>query len=120
MRVVFAVFLIAHAAVHGVMWTLPFTEAVDNMPFNPAESWLIGNRPGIAAGLAGLASAGFVIAAVAFAARAAWWPEALGASAAMSLVSMVSMVLFWSPYWTVGIILSAALGMYAWRAIPTV
>ena len=116
MRAVFSIFLLAHAAVHGVMWTLPLTAAIDDMPFDPAESWLVGKRPGLAVGLAGLAAIGFVGAAVGFAFRAAWWPDVLGASATVSLVLMV---LFLSPYWIVGIVLSAALGIYAWQAGPT-
>lgn len=116
MRGFLVAFLLAHAAVHGVMWTLPFTRAVDDMPFNPAESWMIGKRPGVAALLAGLATVGFVIAAVAFAARASWWPAALGAAAAVSLVLMV---VFLSRYWVVGIVFSAALAVYAWQADPS-
>jgi hypothetical protein len=113
MRAVFVVFLFAHAAVHGVMWSLPFTDAVDDMPFDPAESWLVGRRPVIGIGLAGLAAVGFVIAGPAFAVRATWWPVALGASA---VVSLVLMGLFWSSYWIVGVVISAALVTSAWQA----
>lgn len=116
MRVVFVIFLFGHAAVHGVMWSLPYTDAVDDMPFNPAESWLLGNRAGIAAGLAGVAAAGFVVAAAGFALRTTWWPSVLGAASA---VSIVLMVLFLSSYWILGISLSAALGIFAWLADPS-
>ena len=116
MRAGFVLLLLGHAAVHGVMWTLPFTDAVDDMPFDPAESWLLGRRPQVGLGLAGLAAVGFVLAAFAFAVRAAWWPEVLAVSA---VVSIGLMVLFLSPYWTVGIVLHAALAGYAWHAHPT-
>lgn len=115
MRVAFVIFLFGHAAVHGVMWTLPFTDAREDMPFDPAKSWLVGDRPEVAAVLAGLAVVGFVAAGIAFAARVAWWPEVLGGSA---VVSLVLMVFFWSPYWIVGIVLSTAVGIYALQAAP--
>jgi hypothetical protein len=44
-RWLFFAFLLGHAAVPAVMWTLPFTDATDDMPFNPAESWLFGESP---------------------------------------------------------------------------
>jgi hypothetical protein len=116
MRIVFVTFLLGHAAVHAVMWSLPYTDAVDDMPFDPAQSWLIGDRAGIAAGLAGVAAGGFVIAAIGFATRTTWWPAVLGAASA---VSIVLMILFLSSYWIVGIALSTALGIYAWLADPS-
>ena len=116
MRVAFVIFLFGHAAVHGVMWTLPFTDAGEDMPFDPAKSWLVGDRPEVAAVLAGLVAVGFGVAGVAFAARVAWWPGVLGGSAAVSLVLMV---LFWSPYWIVGLVLSTALGISALQAAMT-
>ncbi len=34
MRIALALFLACHGAVHAVMWTLPLTDAVDDMPFD--------------------------------------------------------------------------------------
>ncbi len=115
MRTLFVSFLVAHAAVHGVMWSLPFTNAVDDMAFNPAESWLLGKRVAVAAALAAIATIGFVVTAIAFATRASWWPELLGTSAAVSLGLML---LFLSPYWIVGIAINTVLAVHAWQVDP--
>lgn len=48
-------FVLGHAAVHAVMWALPFTDAIEDMPFDPAHSWWL---VGIALS-AGLAFYGF-------------------------------------------------------------
>ena len=50
MRWLFFAFLLGHAAVHAVMWTLPFTDASEEMPFDPAHSWWLGDQR-VAAGL---------------------------------------------------------------------
>ncbi|MCO5322052.1 MAG: hypothetical protein M9922_11725 [Microthrixaceae bacterium] len=85
-RVLFVTFLIGHTAVRGVMWTLPFSDAVNDMPFNPADSWLIGRRPTVAAAMAGTAAIEFVLAAGGFAARSSWWPELLAGPPQAQLV----------------------------------
>lgn len=113
MRTLFVVFLFGHAAVHGVMWTLPFTDATSEMPFDPAHSWLLGDRPVIAVVAAGAAALGFVVSGVVVAADAAWWPPVMLASSALSLALMV---VFLSPWWSVGLVLSAGLAAYAWQA----
>lgn len=113
MRFVLALLLVGHAAVHAVMWTLPFTDAVHDMPFDPADSWVLGNRPEIALALAGTTTAGLLGAAVGVALATSWWPPLLATSA---VVSLLLMGLFLSRYWTVGIALSIALAIYAVRA----
>lgn len=115
MRILFIAFLFGHAAVHAVMWTLPFTDAVADMPFDPSHSWLLGNGRTIAAILAGIATLAIAVAAIAYGLNAAWWPSAMLAAATTSLLLMA---VFLSPWWTVGIALSAALAVYAWHSQP--
>lgn len=115
MRIALALLLVGHAAVHAVMWTLPFTDAVDDMPFDPADSWVLGHRPEVALVLAGATAAGLLGTAAGVALAASWWPPLLATSAVASLLLMG---LFLSRYWTVGIALSIALAIYALRAEP--
>ncbi len=112
-----AAFLSGHAAVHAVMWTLPFTSAVSNMPFDPAHSWVWGESRLLALVLAGLATVAFAVTTVGYALDAGWWPPVMVLAAAVSLLLMV---LYFSPYWSVGIVLSAGLLVYALQASPTV
>ena len=95
------------------MWTLPFTDAAAEMPFDPAHSWLLGLSRGPSAALAGVATAAFVVAAVGYLASVGWWPSMLLAGAAVSLLLML---LTFTPWWSVGIALSTGLAVYAWQA----
>ena len=115
MRTLFVMFLLGHAAVHGVMWTLPFTPAASDMPFNPAHSWVWGESRAVAVVLAGLATVAFGAAAFGFAIEAGWWPPVMVAAA---VVSLALMLVYFSPYWLVGIVLSAVLAVYALQASP--
>ena len=116
MRIALALLLVCHGAVHAVMWTLPLTDAVDDMPFDPADSWALGHRPTIGLALAGATAAGLLGAAVGVAFGTSWWPPVLATSA---VVSLLLMGLFLSRYWAVGIALSAALVVYGLRADPS-
>lgn len=113
MRVLFFVFLLAHAAVHGVMWTLPFTDATHDMPFDPAHSWLLGDQRVLALVVAGLVSVSYLAAGVGWLAEAAWWPAKMVGASALSLALMV---MFFAPWWLVGITISGALATYALQA----
>ena len=53
-RVLFIAYLIAHGAVHLVLWLRPATA---DGPFNPSESWLLGVQRGLAVALAVVAGA---------------------------------------------------------------
>lgn len=117
MRVLFITFLFGHAGVHAVMWTLPFTDATADMPFDPAHSWLLGDSRTVAVAVAGLATVAFAVAAVAYGLQVSWWPPVMLAAAAVSLLLMA---VWFSPWWTVGIGLSAALAVYAWQAQPLI
>jgi hypothetical protein len=113
MKWLLATFLFGHAAVHAVMWSLPFTDAADDMPFDPAHSWLLGHIRVPAVTLAGLATVTFVVAAVGYLVSAGWWPAVMLAGAAVSLLLMLLTI---TPWWSVGIVLSAGLAVYAWQA----
>lgn len=115
MRIALSVFLVGHAAVHAVMWTLPFTDATSDMPFDPADSWLLGHRPWLAVGVAGAAAAGFLAAAAGLALQTSWWPPVLAVAA---VVSLLLMGLYWTAYWSVGIALGVGLAVYAVLAEP--
>jgi hypothetical protein len=112
-RWLFFAFLLGHAAVPAVMWTLPFTDATDDMPFNPAESWLFGEQRNLAAVAAGLVTVAYLVAAVGWLAHASWWPPAMVAASTLSLLPMG---LFFSPWWLVGIVLSGGLAVWAIQA----
>lgn len=113
MRWLFVLFLLGHAAVHAVMWTLPFTDATSEMPFNPAHSWLLGDQRITAVVLAGLVTAAYLTAAAGWLGHAAWWPATMIGASALSLLLMV---LFFVPWWLIGIVLSGGLMIYALQA----
>lgn len=115
MRALFFAFLLGHAGVHAVMWTLPFTDATEDMPFDPARSWLVGDQRTTAAVLAVLVAVAYVVAGSGWLSHSAWWPATMvGASA----VSLLLMALFWTPWWLVGVALSGGLAVYALQAQP--
>jgi hypothetical protein len=111
MRTVITLFLIGHGAVHAIMWTLPFTDAVDDMPFDPASSWLLGERRTAALVLAGVTTAAFVVTAIAFAIAAGWWPISMLVAVTLSMALLTA---FFTPWWTVGILINLGLAVYAW------
>lgn len=115
MRMLLTVFLIGHAAVHAVMWTLPFTDATRDMPFNPGHSWLLGDNRVLAAIVAGVATVAFAVTALGYLIDAGWWPPAMLAAATVSLLLMVG---WFTPWWLAGIALSAGLAVYAWQTQP--
>jgi hypothetical protein len=115
MRALFGIFLLGHAVVHAVMWTLPFTSATSDMPFDPGHSWLVGDQRKTAVVFAGLVTMSYVAAGAGWLGQAAWWPAAmLGAST----LSLLLMVIFFTPWWLVGIAISGALAVYGWHALP--
>jgi hypothetical protein len=113
MRWLFFAFVLGHAGVHAVMWTLPFTDATEEMPFDPAHSWWLGEQRFAAVLFAGAIASVYVIAGAGWLADASWWPPAMiGAS----VLSLLLMALFFSPWWLAGIAISAGLAIYALQA----
>jgi hypothetical protein len=109
-RVLFAIFLVAHGAVHAPIWLAPSSEAA---PFDPGHSWLLNalgldtsatRAIGIALSL--LAFAGFAGAGIGLFARQEWW-RALAMSAAA--VSLVLLVAYYHVWLTLGVAINAAI-----------
>ena len=115
MRQLAALFLAGHGWVHGVMWALPYSaEARADLPMDPAHSWLIGDARafGLAFGIA--TAVAFMVAAGAVLMDAGWWPWAVIVA---SVLSVVLMALFFSPWWGIGFAIDAVLLVVAWRAL---
>lgn len=113
MRWVVALFLLGHAAVHAVMWTLPLTDAAEDLPFDPAESWLLGRHPTVFAVWAGAVAVLFALGAVAVATQVSWWPPVLVVA---GVASVALMLVTFAPWWLVGIALSVGIVAVAARA----
>lgn len=113
MRLLLGAFLFGHGAVHAVMWTLPFTDAVADMPFDPGHSWLLGDQHGLGAAGAALATLLYVATGIGYLVEATWWPATMIAG---SVVSLALMGLFMASWWLVGIVISVALIVVAARA----
>lgn len=113
MRFLIAAFFVGHGLVHGIMFGLPFSaQASADLPYNPSHSWLIGDRQSLGFGIALVVTVAFAVAAAAYVGRASWWPGATMVAAALSLVLLA---LYFTRWWTVGILISVALAAAAWR-----
>ena len=107
-------FLVAHGLVHGIMFALPYDEkAKEDLPFNPAHSWLIGDAQSLGLGFGLLVAFVFLVAALAHTLHTSWQEEAAILAAALSLVLLV---LFFSIWWTAGLAISITIAAAAWRA----
>lgn len=84
-RWVLIVFLIAHAVVHLNLWV---SKSVAAPGAEPTRSWLFGDQPAVAAGMAVATAALFAVAALGLIVRAGWWGSltvlASGASLALT------------------------------------
>lgn len=113
MRWAFLAFVLGHAGVHAVMWTLPFTDGTNDMPFDPAHSWWLGDQRLTALLLAVLVTMLYVVAGIGWVTEASWWPTMMIGGSALSLALMT---LFFAPWWLVGIALSLGLAIYGLQA----
>lgn len=114
LRIIFAVIVLAHGAVHAIMFALPFSaQALADLPFDPSRSWLLGRRRRVGLALAALVALGAAVAAGAIVADASWWPAATVTAAALSIVLLV---LFLDRWWIVGILISVVIGAVALAA----
>ncbi len=115
MRWLLGAVLIAHGWVHGVMWALSFSsEAVADLPMDPAHSWLLGDSRTFAVGLALVTAAVLIVAGIARLADAGWWPGVAIVGAALSVVILS---LYFSPWWLLGFLLDASIIFLAGRAL---
>lgn len=114
MRFLIAAFFVAHGLVHAIMFGLTYSsQARADLPFNPSRSWLIGEVRTFGFASAIAVTVAFVIAAGGYLARADWSPTAALVAAAMSVVLLL---LFFSRWWLIGIVISLAVAIFAWRS----
>ena len=109
-RMLIALFLLAHGAMHAGVWATPWTEG---MPFDPGHSWLLdafglgdsAARP-LSIGLAMVAMLGFMGAGVGLFVQQDWWrPLAVGAAA----VSLVLIALCFHAWLSGAVLLNAGI-----------
>jgi hypothetical protein len=106
LRVLVGLVVVAHGLVTFGLWAAPVTEKA---PFNPGRSWLLGDARTLAMALAVVAAAAFVAAGGGFLAQQDWWAAAAVAAGA---VAVVLMALYFNPWLSAGILISAAI-LYA-------
>jgi hypothetical protein len=108
-----AAFLIAHGAVHLAVWLPPSPpDAERQAPFAPDHSAVLTRTRVsptsshlIAVGLAGTATAVYIVAGLAVALGSGW---AVALAAVAAVVGLALKVLYFNPWLTVGILLDAA------------
>jgi hypothetical protein len=109
-RILFAIFLVAHGAVHAPIWLAPYGEGA---PFDPGHSWLLqglglngtsARALGIA--LAMIAFVGFAGAGIGLFARQEWWRALAVGAAAVSLVLLVG---YYHAWLTLGVAINAGI-----------
>jgi hypothetical protein len=103
LRVLVGLVVVAHGLVTFGTWTAPVTEKA---PFNPSHSWLLGDARTLAVALAVVAAAAFVAAGGGFLAQQDWWAAAAVAAGA---VAVALMALYFNPWLSAGILISAAI-----------
>jgi hypothetical protein len=106
LRVLLGLFIVAHGLVTFGMWAAPVTERA---PFNPNHSWLLGDTRTLALALAVLAAVAFVVSGGGFLAHQDWWAAAAVAAGA---VAVLLMALYFNPWLSAGILISATI-LYA-------
>jgi hypothetical protein len=106
LRVLLGLFVVAHGLVTFGIWAAPVTEKA---PFNPSHSWLLGDTRTLAVALAVVAAVAFVFAGGGVLAQQGWWAAAAVAAGA---VAVVLMGLYFNPWLSAGILISAAI-LYA-------
>jgi hypothetical protein len=106
LRVLLGLFVVAHGLVTFGIWAAPVPEKA---PFNPSRSWLLGDTRTLAVALAVVAAVAFVVAGGGVLAQQGWWADAAVAAGA---VAVVLMGLYFNPWLSAGILISAAI-LYA-------
>jgi hypothetical protein len=106
LRVLIGLLLVAHGLITFGIWAAPVPEKA---PFNPNQSWLLGDTRTLAIALAVLAAIAFVVTGGGFLAQQDWWALAAVAAGA---VAVLLMALYFNPWLSAGILISAAI-LYA-------
>jgi hypothetical protein len=94
-RFLFIGSLIAHGLVHLAIWLMP-KPSEEKAPFDPNQSWLLGERKSVAVVLAVIAAALLVAGGLGLWVHAGWWRggAALGLAASFGL-----MLLYFNPWY---------------------
>jgi hypothetical protein len=112
-RLLIAAFLVGHGLIHGIMFSLPCSaQASAGLPFNPSHSWLLGTTRSVGLAVALAVTLGFVVVGAAYLVQMSWWPAATLVAAALSVALLA---LYFTRWWSVGIVISAAVAVVAWR-----
>jgi hypothetical protein len=111
-RVLLGTFIVAHGLLTAFIWVSP---AKADAPFRATHSWLLGDARPLAAGIALVAAAAFVLAGIGFITQQAWWAvTGIGAGA----VALLLMTLFFNPWLLAGIAISAGILYAGIQALP--
>ncbi|HEY6591777.1 MAG TPA: hypothetical protein VI751_12215 [Actinomycetota bacterium] len=111
-RVLLGAFIVAHGLLTAFIWVSP---AQADAPFRATHSWLVGDARPLAAVIALVAAAGFVLAGIGFITQQAWWAlTGIGAGA----VALLLMTLFFNHWLLAGIAISAGILYAGFQALP--
>jgi hypothetical protein len=112
LRVLLGLFIVAHGLVTFTIWAAP---AADTAPFNPSHSWLLGDARTLALTLAVVAAVAFVATGGGYLAQQDWWAAAAVAAGA---VAVALMALYFNPWLSAGILISAVILYAGVQALP--
>lgn len=112
LRVLLGLFVVAHGLVTFGIWAAPVTEKA---PFNPSHSWLLGDARTLAVALAVVAAVAFVATGGGLLAQQDWWAAAAVAAGAAAVVLMA---LYFNPWLSAGILISATVLYAGVQALP--
>jgi hypothetical protein len=115
MRTVVGLFLVAHGIVMALIWVGPKPSGAQGrlQPPDPSHSWVFGDIRSSSVILGLIVGVALAFAGVGFLTQQTWWPPAaIGAGVA----SLLLFAVFFTPWWSAGIAISAALIVGALRA----
>jgi hypothetical protein len=111
-RTLLGLFVMAHGLLTILIWSPRPQGAKAAPPMDTSHSWLFGDARRLAVGLAVVAGVAITAGGVGFLANQPWWPMTMLAG---GLVSLLLFLLFFTPWWTAAIAISAALVVAALR-----
>jgi hypothetical protein len=106
LRVLLGLLVVAHGLVTFGIWAAPVTEQA---PFNPSHSWLLGDTRTLALALAVVAAVAFVATGGGLLAQQDWWAVA---GIVAGAVAVALMALYFNPWLSAGLLISALI-LYA-------
>jgi hypothetical protein len=106
MKALLGSLVIAHGLVTIAIWSPNPRTAAADAPMDTSHSWLLGDARGPALALALIAGLTIVLSGIAYLGGQSWWSIAGIAGGGLSLVLFA---LYFTPWWSAGIAISAAL-----------